>query len=607
MLTRLRPHSYRGLFRSLDTYLKYQVVTKLVTAAVVAPVMGLATAALVQLDGQSVVTQATLVPFLLSWRGAGFAAVLAVMFLAGFVLELNGFITISAREVYGRPEARYRDILKLGLKRTLNLVGLALPVIVFYMAVIVPLTGAGTTIDGLVGVQIPNFVMSVINGSPSLLIGYLALLAFLAVLGFLLSFTFHFVVLADKVVTRAMVSSVALVWRHKRRYLRLLGEAGVAALIGLLITLGWLSFIFWLIVTVGVDSTWHRIGFIALWLVQQSVVGIVTLLLAPAQIHGLTRTFYDCVADDDAFRHLTDAVPDLPAKTEPSLLDRIFGRGWGVLGVWLAAVLVLAVPGGILANTFLRNPEPVEVIGHRAGGFGTPENSFSGLAFAEANGVWAVEIDVQRTSDGVYILNHDETFRRAAGDSRRASEMTAAEVAGLDIDPDPEVVEPVPTLEEFLEAAKGNTTVLIEMKGSTADERMADDIIAMIERLGMRDEAIVISLKYDLIRHIERVHPATQTGYLYFLAIGSVESLDGDYLILEEGEATTGRLVEISDAGKRAIVWTVNERSSMQYFAGKPVFGIITDEIVELDAVLRQRGDGGDAELFAQLFLGPVW
>lgn len=607
MLKRLRPHSYRGLFRSLDTYLKYQVVTKLVTAAVVAPVMALATAALVQLDGQSVVTQATLVPFLLSWRGAGFAAVLAVMFVAGFILELNGFITISAREVHGRPEARYRDVLKLGLRRTLNLVGLALPVMLFYVVVIVPLTGAGTTIDSLVGVQIPNFVMSVINGSPSLLAGYLAVLAVLAVVGFFLSFTFHFVVIADKRVTRAMVSSVALVWRHWRRYLRLLGEAAVAAVTGLLISLTWLSAIFWLIVNVGVETAWHRIGFVALWLVQQSVVGLVTILLAPAQIHGLTRTFYDCVADDESFSHLSEAVPELPAKTQPSLLDRFFGRRWGVLGVWLAAVLVLAVPGGILANTFLRNPEPIAVIGHRAGGFGTPENSLSGLAFAEASGVWAVEIDVQRTSDGVYVLNHDDTFRRAAGDPRRVSEMTAAEVAQLDIDPDPEVVEKVPTLEDFLLAARGDTVVLIELKGASADTQMADDIIEMIERLDMRDEAIVISLKYHLIRHIEQVHPATQTGYLYFIAIGSVRSLDGDYLILEEGEATNGRLVEIADAGKRAIVWTVNDRSSMQYFAGRPVFALITDEIVELDAVLRQRGDGGDAELFAQLFLGPVW
>ena len=606
MPKRLRPVSYRGLWRSLGTYLKFQVLTKIVTAAVITPVMALATATLVRLDGQAAVTQATLVPFLLSWRGAGFAAVLVIVLVAGFVLELNGFITISSRAMHGLPEARYRDVLWHGIKRTGNLVGLALPLLLFYLVVIVPLTGTGTTLDSLVGVEIPNFVMSVINGSPALLVSYGLVLAVLAVAGFFLSFTFHFVVLTDKRVTRAMGNSVRLVWRHKRRYWQLLTEAGIAVAIGLLIATGWLFGVFWLLVTYGVESVWHRMGFIALWLVQQSVVGLVTLLLAPTQIHGLTRTFYDCVADDDRFRHLAHIVPQLPAKTEQSILDKIFGRRWGIVGVWLAAVLILAIPGGIWADAFLRQPGKIEVIGHRAGGYGTPENSYAGLGFAVSQGAWGVEIDVQRTSDGVYVLNHDETFRRAAGVGRRSSEMTADEVAELDIDPDPDVVEPVPTLEGFLLAAKGHTKVLIELKGATADTQMADDVVAMIERLDMRDDAIVISLKYHLIRHIEQTTPEIETGFLYFLAIGRVDTLDGDYLILEEGEAANSRLVDIADADKKAIVWTVNNRTSMQRFAGKPVFALITDEIVELDAVLRQRGSGTDVELFARLFLGPV-
>ena len=42
----------------------------------------------------------------------------------------------------------------------------------------------------------------------------------------------------------------------------------------------------------------------------------------------------------------------------------------------------------------------------------------------------------------------------------------------------------------------------------------------------------------------------------------------------------------------------------MRKFAGKPVFGLITDEVVKLDALLRQRGTGTPADLFTQLFLG---
>lgn len=606
-LGQLRPISYRGLYRSLGTYLKFQVLTKLMTLAVVAPVLALATATLVELDGQAVVTQATLLPFLLSWRGAGFAAALALVFVAGFVIELNGFITICSRAMHGLPEANYRDVLLHGLKRARNLIGLALPVVLIYMAVIVPLTGAGATIAQLTQIRIPNFVMSVISESGGLLAAYGALLAVLAVIGATLSFTFHFVVLDNQPVTRAVANSVRLSLGHWQRYLRMVLEAGLGALVVSLISLSWLIGVFLLMVALGVDSAWERVLFMALWLIQQSVVGLFTFLLAPVQMHALTRTFYDCAADDTRFAHLVGTVPELPPKGKASLLDRAFGRRWGIVALWVVVVLALGVPGGLMAGALLRNPERIEVVGHRAGGFGTPENSLTGLTFAIAQGAWGVEVDVQRSADGVYVLNHDDTFRRAAGEPRRSSEMRVDEIRRLDIDPDPHVVEPVPTLEEFLLAARGHTKVFIELKGATADSRMADDIVGLIERLGMRADAIVISLNYQLIRHIEATHPVTQTGYLYFFAFGSVDKLDGDYLILEEGEASDSRLIAIADAGKRAIVWTVNEHSSMQRFAGKPVFALITDEIVTLDAVLRQRGSGTDLDLFAALFLGPFW
>ena len=115
--------------------------------------------------------------------------------------------------------------------------------------------------------------------------------------------------------------------------------------------------------------------------------------------------------------------------------------------------------------------------------------------------------------------------------------MTLAEVERLDIDRDPAVVERVPTLEGFLTASKGRTRVFLELKGDTADTRMADDVVALVDQLGMQRQVVVISLKYDLIRHIEQKRPDVETGYLYFLAIGRVDRLDGDYLILEEGEA----------------------------------------------------------------------
>lgn len=604
MPRRLAPRSFRGLTRSLGTYLKYQVVAKLVTAAVAAPVLGLATAALVEAGGQPVVTQDTLVPFLLSWRGAAFALALSFVVLAGFVVELCGFITISSRAIHALPEARYRDVLLLGVRRSRNLLGLALPLVVAYLVLIVPLTGTGTTVGQLTNLKVPNFVMAAINDAPLLLAGYVAVIAALAVAGAGLAFTFHFMVIGDQRVSLAVANSIRLTSLNWRRYLRLVAELAVAVAIISVISMAWLTGVFLLVWNFGAESAGMRIVLIGLWLVQQSVVGLATFLVAPIQIHAITRTFYDCVAVDDRFAALRDAPPELPARQGSTPLDRVLGRLWGVLALWLALVVALAIPGGLMVEALLKTHEEIHVVGHRAGGFGTPENSLAGLRFAIDQGAWGVEVDVQRTKDGHYVLNHDATFRRAAGVRRAAEDMTLAEVRQLDLDPGP-AEERVPTLEEFLRAAKGRTKVFIELKGSGADRRMADDVVALVERLGMREEAVVISLKYDLVRHIERNTPAVDTGYLYFLSIGDVSNLDGDYLILEEGEATDSRLVDIADAGKRAIVWTVNEPESMRRFANKPVHALITDEVEQLRDVLELRGSGTDVALYLRLFLGP--
>ncbi|MGJ3510048.1 glycerophosphoryl diester phosphodiesterase membrane domain-containing protein [Enemella sp. A6] len=596
--------SYVGLLRSLGTYLKFQIVAKAITLAIAGPIMFLATEAFVRLGNEKVVTQANLVPFLLSWRGAAFAAVLMLVLVIGFVVEINGLVTISARRLKGLPEAQYRSILWLGMRRVRNLLGWALPVVLLYLAVIAPLTGNGVTLERLSKVKIPNFITSVIYSTPKLLVAYSAVLVLLAIIGAFLSFTFHFIVLADQNVTRAMLNSVQLVARRRRRFLRFLAETVALLSIVAVVVIVWFALVLGLLVAIDVDTAPKRMLFIGLWLIQQSVLGLAAILLAPSQIHALTETFYESVAADEKFADLAEAMPALAVREKPSVLDRLFGKVVGIAVAFVLVIVAISIPGGFVADKLLRSTEPVAVIGHRAGGQGTPENSMSGLKHAIKHKAWGVEIDIQRTKDGRYVLNHDDTFKRAAGDPRKSTDMTAAQIAKLDIDPRPNVTEAPPTLEEFLDAAKGHVTVFIELKGATADKRMAADVLKLVKERDMLGETVIISLNYQLIRDVEKSDPNVQTGYLYFLALGRVSELEADYLILEEGEATPSRLVEIINADKRAIVWTVNEQESMSKFGNQPVYAMITDHIEELNKVLEEREFGSDVELFLKLFVG---
>ena len=129
--------------------------------------------------------------------------------------------------------------------------------------------------------------------------------------------------------------------------------------------------------------------------------------------------------------------------------------------------------------------------------------------------------------------------------------------------------QPVATLEEFLDTGKGNIGLFIELKGKMADEKMVDDVVAMVRERKMVDQVALLSLDYPLIQYIEKNYPEFLTGYLYFFSLGDIKKLEGDILVMEEGEATKKKIDAIHKEGKQAIVWMVNERVHQTLF----VFG----------------------------------
>ena len=107
-------------------------------------------------------------------------------------------------------------------------------------------------------------------------------------------------------------------------------------------------------------------------------------------------------------------------------------------------------------------------------------------------------------------------------------------------------------------------------------------------------DVALISLNYDIIDYAESSYPEFETGTLFFAGLGNITRLHCDLLIMEEEMATDNRIAEVHDAGKQAIVWTVNTAGSMRRFLLSGVDGIITDEVIlarDVQAELDERTD----------------
>ncbi len=160
--------------------------------------------------------------------------------------------------------------------------------------------------------------------------------------------------------------------------------------------------------------------------------------------------------------------------------------------------------------------------------------------------------------------------------------------------------EPVPTLEEMLDASKDKAVLFVELKGESADNQMADDAVRIIKEKGMEDQAVLISLKYDVLEYVEQNYPEMLTGYLAFISFGQIEDTPFDYLALEEEISTDENIDAIHEKGKMVMVWTVNEEDDIEDFMTGDADAIITDSVKLAGEIKEQLSRRSPSEIIAQ-------
>jgi glycerophosphoryl diester phosphodiesterase len=146
------------------------------------------------------------------------------------------------------------------------------------------------------------------------------------------------------------------------------------------------------------------------------------------------------------------------------------------------------------AKLFARDIPDVLVVAHRGDWRHQPENSIPALEHSVKTGVDVVEIDLQRTADGVLILMHDATLKRTTsykgkgGDEGKVAEKTLDEIKKLTLKNGCGIRTPhkVPTLEEALTALKGR--VLINLDKA---DRYFDDVYALLKKTGTARQIIM--------------------------------------------------------------------------------------------------------------------
>ncbi len=140
-------------------------------------------------------------------------------------------------------------------------------------------------------------------------------------------------------------------------------------------------------------------------------------------------------------------------------------------------------------------------------GKGVVENTASAFAAAIARG-YAIECDLQLTSDGEAVVFHDDNIDRIAEGNGLVKDFTAARIKALTIRSSQDRVQ---TLGELLAQVNGQVPLVIELKSHwDHDDRLARRALEVLKDYS--GSYCLMSFDPEVIEAVRRLSPATIRG-----------------------------------------------------------------------------------------------
>ena len=553
---------------------------------------------LLHVSGDPAITSGNYRIFFRSWHGYAVVLITEVILLVTVAALINMVILLAEDLRRGVP-VRPISLLFRGISRIrLFMCRQGVPVILYYIVFFPAIT---VTLFFVIPnpFEIPGFISYQLHKKLLYRVSYIFVMVVLTALQHRNMFLLHDVILENETLPEARQRAKRMIREHRRQaYPALLAAVIMAAVV----ILGGLA-VFRLLPLALQNITIHIPRLISRYIVLfGTCLGLLVLalcvLLAPWIVILSMSEIYDRLRGKEPVKARVSAEDKAPASAAD---EELFRRKRNRLApaISLAGVLIIAAVSWVLLVHFeylFPRARRVEAVVHRLGGDLDIENTLEGQEAALELGAGAAETDIQRTKDGEYIIFHDGTLKRMCGMPDRPCDLTLDEIRSIEMQTVTGEVRKIPTLEEVLDKAKGREVLYLELKGVTADEQMADDVIAMLKEKGMEQDCILISMNYHVIRYIDRNYPDIRCGYLYFFAYGNESRLEADLLMSQSNVINPSKTSAIHRAGKQLYCWTVNSRGTAKAMIRRRVDGIISDRYDIIASVLDHLESRTDYE-----------
>ena len=210
----------------------------------------------------------------------------------------------------------------------------------------------------------------------------------------------------------------------------------------------------------------------------------------------------------------------------------------------------------------------MNIYAHRGASRTFPENTLPAFAEAIRLGVAGIELDVHASSDGIPVITHDRSLKRAFAIDRTVDEMSLGELRALAPD--------LPSFREVLELVDNALHLDIEVKQAGIER----EVLVLLGEFPAARWAISC-FDWNVLRTVRALDPTCELWllgmHLTDELIATAHELEATIAALHDPAVNPGVIARANEAGLATMAWTVNDPARARQLAGWGVAAICTD------------------------------
>lgn len=212
------------------------------------------------------------------------------------------------------------------------------------------------------------------------------------------------------------------------------------------------------------------------------------------------------------------------------------------------------------------------ILGHRGAPREAAENTLRSLGLALRRGADGVELDVQRSRDGVPVVIHDDTLERTMGVAGAVSGLAWPAIERLS-------GARVPSFAQAAAwAAASGAWLNVEIKAAGVEEK----VVRILSTTGLLPRTVVSSFDAAVVARIGEIEASVPRFLLTErwddAARAGVERSGAQGVCLRVDAADDATLTDIFRHGLPVVAWTVNEAATVERLLRAGVAAVISDD-----------------------------